>query len=121
MILSAIVIGCTSGPTADQSSAGSYANLSAKELKQMMEKKDFFLVDVHVPEQTHIGGTDLFVPFDQVEQNIDRFPADKNKKIVVYCRSGNMSKESSAKLVDLGYKRVYNLEGGVAAWNAAGY
>jgi rhodanese-related sulfurtransferase len=98
-----------------------YSNLSVDQLNGMMAQKDFFLVDVHVPRQEHIPGTDLFVPFDQIEANKDKFPADKDMTIVVYCRSGNMSQESSQKLAELGYTRVYNLVGGIQAWNQAGY
>jgi rhodanese-related sulfurtransferase len=98
-----------------------YSNLSVDQLNEMMAQKDFFLVDVHIPRQEHIPGTDLFVPFDQIEANREKFPADKDVTIVVYCRTGNMSQESSQRLAELGYSRVYNLVGGIQAWNRAGY
>ena len=100
-----------------------YKNISARELKAALEtqKKDFVLVDVHIPEQRHIAGTDLVVPFNEIEQNKAKFPADKNKKIVLYCRSGNMSQEAAFTLADLGYTNIYNLDGGVYAWEQAGY
>ncbi|MFH1391000.1 MAG: rhodanese-like domain-containing protein, partial [Candidatus Diapherotrites archaeon] len=95
-----------------------FSNISAQELKQKLENKDFFLLDVHIPEQEHIAGTDDFIPFNEIEANLSKLPQDKNTPIVVYCRSGNMSLEASQKLIDLGYTNVMNLDGGIKAFNA---
>ena len=89
-----------------------YHNVSPEELQEMLEAKDFFLLDVHIPEQEHIEETDAFVPYDQIDDYLDDLPEDKSEKIVVYCRSGSMSVEASNKLLDLGYTNVFNLEGG---------
>jgi rhodanese-related sulfurtransferase len=121
IILTLVLVAALAGCVKAGDGLNSYSNLSVGQLSEMMAEKDFFLVDVHIPEQQHIEGTDLFVPFDQIEQNQAKFPADKDTAIVVYCRSGNMSQESSQKLVELGYSRVYNLVGGIQAWNQAGY
>ncbi|PIN98794.1 MAG: sulfurtransferase [Candidatus Diapherotrites archaeon CG10_big_fil_rev_8_21_14_0_10_31_34] len=96
----------------------SFTDISAQELKQKLENKDFFLLDVHVPEQEHIKGTDEFIAFDKIEENIDKLPKNKETLIVVYCRSGNMNITASEKLVELGYKNVMNLEGGIKAFNS---
>lgn len=88
------------------------------ELKKMLKDKDFFLLDVHIPEQKHIPGTDDFIDYQKVKENADRLPQDKNDKIVVYCRSGSMSRSASQDLVDMGYKNVYDLEGGINAFNS---
>jgi rhodanese-related sulfurtransferase len=99
---------------------GSYTDVSVKGLASMLETKDFELVNVHIPYAGEIEQTDAFVPFDQVEQNIASFPADKDAQIVVYCRSGGMSAISASDLVRLGYTNVWNLDGGMNAWVASG-
>lgn len=80
---------------------------------KLVKDENNFLLDVHTPEQTHIPGTDKFIPFDQISENSGQLPADKNIPILVYCRSGNMSKIASQKISELGYANVYDLEGGI--------
>ncbi len=92
-----------------------YKNISAAELEKMLENKDFVLIDTHIPEQRHIPGTDYFIPYNEID-NIKNVVSDKNQKIVLYCRSGSMSKIASERLSELGYKNVFNLEGGVNEW-----
>lgn len=98
-----------------------YKNITPQELDKMMKSSNVFLVDVHVPEQNHLPGTDLFVPFDKIKENIDKFPKDKNTPIIVYCRSGSMSMEASEELIKLGYKNVNNLVGGINAYRESHY
>jgi rhodanese-related sulfurtransferase len=99
---------------------GSYTDVSVDGLALMLENKDFPLINVHIPYQGELEGTDAFIPFDQMEQNLDKLPADKDAKIVLYCRSGNMSGISARTLVGLGYTDVWNVDGGMIAWEASG-
>ncbi|HHH41693.1 MAG TPA: rhodanese-like domain-containing protein [Chloroflexi bacterium] len=100
---------------------GSYTDVSAAGLAAMLKEKDFPLINVHVPYEGEIEGTDLFIPFNEIEQNLDQLPADKGARLVVYCRSGGMSAVAARTLVKLGYTDVWNLDGGMIAWKAAGY
>jgi rhodanese-related sulfurtransferase len=99
---------------------GSYTDVSADGLALMLENKDFPLINVHIPYAGEIEGTDDFIPFDQIEQNLDILPADKDAKIAIYCRSGSMSGISARTLVRLGYTDVWNLDGGMIAWQNSG-
>jgi rhodanese-related sulfurtransferase len=100
---------------------GSYTDVSAAALAEMLKQKDFPLINVHIPYEGEINSTDLFVPFSEVEANVRKLPADKSAKLVVYCRSGRMSAIAARTLVKLGYTNVRNLDGGMIAWKETGY
>jgi rhodanese-related sulfurtransferase len=90
------------------------------ELKNVMQREDIFLVDVHTPEQRHIPGTDLFMPYNEVEKYTDRLPQDKSTPLYIYCEGGPMGNAAAKSLHALGYTNLNNLEGGAKAWRAAG-
>jgi rhodanese-related sulfurtransferase len=125
LLLAACSSTATSQPTADvvgkpvMVDGGSYTDVSVAELQTMLENKDFTFINVHVPFEGDIAGTDLSIPYDQIEQNLDKLP-DKNAKIVLYCRSDRMSNIAAKILVDLGYANIYNLDGGMVDWEGAG-
>jgi len=99
---------------------GSYTNVSVKGLVSELTSKDFALVNVHIPYAGELQDTDAFIPFDQIAANLSELPADKDAQIVLYCRSGAMSAVSAAELVQQGYTNVWNLDGGMIAWEADG-
>ena len=88
---------------------------------EMLKEKDFVFVNVHVPYEGEIAPTDLFLPYDQAAQLVDKLPQDKNAKIVVYCRSGNMSRIAVEEWSKAGYTNLYDLVGGFRAWEDKGY
>ena len=100
---------------------GSYTDVSAGGLRTMLVDKDFLLVNVHIPYEGEIEGTDLFIPFDDIEANLDQLPLNRGAKLVVYCRSGSMSAIAARTLVGLAFSNVWNLDGGMIAWEEAGY
>lgn len=97
-----------------------YTNIDVEQLTAMLENKDFVLVNVHVPYQGEIPQTDLFIRFDQIAEHTGELPG-KDEPIVLYCRSGSMSTTAAQTLVSLGYTGVFEVEGGMRAWDAAGY
>ncbi|MGE5124181.1 MAG: rhodanese-like domain-containing protein [Acidobacteriaceae bacterium] len=98
---------------------GSYTDVSVAELQSMLENKDFAFINVHIPFEGNIADTDLSIPYDQIDQNLDQLP-DKDAKVVLYCRSGRMSAIAAETLVSQGYTNVWNLSGGMVAWEQAG-
>lgn len=100
---------------------GSYKNVTPKELNSMLKNKDFVFINVHIPFAGNIAGTDLSIPYDQIENELSQLPSDKNAKIVLYCRSGHMSTIAAEKLVSLGYTNIWSLKGGMVEWEKAGF
>lgn len=107
-------------------------NVNVEEAKKMVGKEDVFLLDVRTPSEfksSHIKGATLIPVINAsgsglssdnlLEARIDEVP--KNKKILVYCRSGHRSVSASKILINAGYEQVYNMEGGINAWITAGY
>lgn len=95
----------------------SYNSVTPAVFDSMLENKDFILIDVHIPEQAHIAGTDQFIPFNEIEDNLAKLPQNKDSKIVVYCRSGSMSRAAAYTLAEMGYTNVYDLVGGKIAYD----
>lgn len=114
LAISVLIGACASG------NSERYERVGPDELAAMLEDKDFVLVNTHVPYQGELPKTDLFIPFDEIGSHLDGLPG-KAAKIVVYCRSGPMSTTAARELVSLGYTNVYELYGGMNAWETAGY
>ena len=128
-ILFFLLLAACAGPIAPATSSksakvsvpgGSYTNVSVTQLKAMLDKKDFAFINVHIPYEGEIANTDAFVPYNKIDKNLDKLPADKNAKIVLYCRSGRMSTLAAETLIRLGYANVWNVDGGMIAWEALG-
>jgi rhodanese-related sulfurtransferase len=101
-------------------SGGAYTDVSVAELQAMLADKDFVFVNVHIPFEGDIPGTDLSIPYDEIDQHLAELPADQDARIVLYCRSDRMSRIAAETLVGLGYTNVWNLDGGFNEWENAG-
>lgn len=98
--------------------AAAYRQVSAAEAAKMMEEtQDYILLDVRTqPEyaQAHIPGA-ICVPNETIGSgDIPQLPR-KDQLILVYCRSGNRSKQASGKLAAMGYANIVEF-GGINAW-----
>jgi rhodanese-related sulfurtransferase len=111
----------TEAQTVDPGGSPGYRDISVEELRTRMTEGDPFLVNVHIPFEGDIPGTDESIRFDRITEHLNRLPRDRSAEIVLYCRSDRMSEEAGAALASLGYTNVFNLDGGFRAWEAAGY
>jgi rhodanese-related sulfurtransferase len=120
-----LLVACTGRPSVQGStvisSKNSYSNISHEELNEMLEEKDFLLINVHIPYEGNIPQTDLSIPYNQIDQEINQLPEEKDAKVVVYCRSGSMSAVAAEKLVSMGYTNIINLDKGFHGWEDAGF
>ncbi|MFZ4671067.1 MAG: rhodanese-like domain-containing protein [Flavobacterium sp.] len=99
-------------------------NIQTVDVKSFAEKlksnKNSQLLDVRTPEEFN---SDHIENATNVNWNSDDFITksenyDKSKPIFVYCKVGGRSYQAATKLAELGFKEIYNLEGGIMKWNA---
>ena len=94
--------------------------LKYSDFKNKIESSDVILIDVRTPmefSQGHIQGS-VNVDFKEEKDFQNYFKNfDKSETIFLYCRSGNRSRKSAEKLIDLGFNKIYDLEGGFIEWN----
>lgn len=111
--LAILLTGCTSG-TPD-----GYTQVSSEEAAQMMDENDDEIVlDVRTPEEyaeAHIPQA-INVPNETIGEDAIAELPDKDQLILVYCRSGNRSKQAAQKLADQGYTNIVEF-GGINDWD----
>ncbi len=79
------------------------------------------IIDVRTPEEFMEGHIDDATNVNWLGDHFvsDAEKLDKTKPIFVYCKSGARSKKATEKLEELGFKNIYELEGGFISWSAA--
>lgn len=112
LLLSLFVTGCASPGTA------AYRRVSMQEAVDMMaDEAGYIILDVRTAQEFasgHIPGAMLLPNEDIGTEEIAQLP-DKSQLILVYCRSGNRSKQAADKLVRLGYTNIVEF-GGINSW-----
>jgi rhodanese-related sulfurtransferase len=93
--------------------------VTPQQLSDMMSEEDVYLVNVHVPYEGEIPGTDAFIPYNDIASKLDRLPFD-DQPVVIYCRSGVTSGIAAQVMAAAGAAPFYELQGGYTAWQAAG-
>jgi rhodanese-related sulfurtransferase len=101
---------------ADQTSATDF--LIAKDL---IATTDPIVINVHIPYEGDIPGTDTSIPYTDVDAIEDYLKHDHCADVLLVCRSDHMSQIAGDELVKRGYLRVRDLKGGFTAWQNAGY
>ena len=106
------------GCTASNEQENSYRQISMDEAVTMMEEESgYIILDVRTPEEfreRHIPNA-INIPNETIgSEDIQELP-DKDQLILVYCRSGNRSKQASGKLAELGYTNIVEI-GGINDW-----
>ena len=121
VVLAAAFAGCAKEPS-DTTSAQIIEEISAAQANTMIQanagKTDFVILDVRTPAEFtagHLSGA-IMIDFNasNFKDEVDKL--DKNKQYLVYCRTSNRSGQAVAIMKGLGFKEVYDMDGGIVAW-----
>jgi len=117
-----VAVGCGSdnaSPTTARSTAPAPKLVAVQTFADRIAEPGVVTINVHVPNEGNIAGTDLEIPFDQIGSSTD-LPTDLTTPLAVYCRSGNMSAIAVSTLSTKGYTDIVELDGGYNAWTRSG-
>jgi sulfur dioxygenase len=96
-------------------------NITVNDLKkQMKENPDLVILDVRTPEELKgpLGKIDgvINIPVQELGKRVDELDKYKGKEIAVICRTGHRSAKGTRILLDHGFTKVENVEGGMTAF-----
>ena len=98
--------------------AASVLNVDSRTAQKMLkENAEVYLLDVRTPQeyfQARLAGAHL-IPIDKFLARINEVPTDR--PLIVYCAVGARSSQVAEYLARKGYPEVYDLRGGIEAWN----
>lgn len=118
LMLVLALAGCSSAKGSGDTSASTYHQISQEEAKEMMAKDDgHVVVDVRQQDEYdagHIPGA-ILIPNESIGSDSPEALPDYDQIILIYCRSGNRSKQAAEKLTAMGYTNIYEF-GGINTW-----
>ena len=117
------IIGGADGPTSifisEKGEKTMYEQISVEEAKKIMDSgEEYIILDTREQyefDEGHIPGA-ILIPYTEIENKVKEIIPDKDKLILVYCRSGRRSKLASESLAKLGYTNVKEF-GGIIDWS----
>ncbi len=95
-------------------------NVKVEKAQEMVAESEVVILDVRTPneyENGHLENAQL-VNYNAPDFESQLEDLDKEKSYLVYCHSGNRSGKAFRKMKEMGFEKVYNLEGGISAWQA---
>ncbi|NNF81454.1 MAG: rhodanese-like domain-containing protein [Flavobacteriaceae bacterium] len=117
LILSLVLVSCK------PESPKEVEMISPQEMQDLRNMDDVQLVDIRTPEEYKNGYIAGFQNIDyfsnSFEQDIQGL--DKSKPVVVYCRSGRRTAKCTKKMIEAGFVKIYDLEGGITQWQHEGF
>ncbi len=92
--------------------------ISVQELKRRLDAhEDVFVLDVREPHEVQIVNIGApLIPLGELAKRVGELAAEKNREIVVHCKSGGRSQKAALILKNAGFTHVENLTGGILAW-----
>ncbi len=112
----------TESNNSDTSEQYEFKEINVAEFKELLDKGDAVLVDVREPSEfaeDYIENA-VNLPAYTIDKTWkSKMNVEKDKVILTYCLSGYRSGVASEELINMGYKNVYSLKGGISAWKAS--
>ena len=107
--------------SADQNSASAISLISPEELNKA--NNDILLIDVRTPAEYASGHVENSVNIDFRASNFKNLigELDKNQDVYVYCKVGGRSAGAAKLMEDMGFKKIYDLKGGIIQWEKDGF
>ena len=98
-----------------------YSSVSPAESTQMINHDDALILDVRENNEYSEGHiiNSLHIPLSTLKTRTGDLEKHKSKKVIIACRSGHRSSQACANLKKEGFEQVFNLRGGVMAWESA--
>lgn len=92
--------------------------ISVQELKRRLDAtEDVFVLDVREPHEVQIVNIGApLIPLGELPKRLGELAAQKDRDIVMHCKSGGRSQKAALILKNAGFPRVENLAGGILAW-----
>jgi len=102
---------------------GEVKAVSAEEMQTLLELDDVQLVDVRTAAEHSEGyiAKAQNIDFSSPTFDKDITRLDKEKPVVLYCKSGGRSAKCAQKMKDAGFVKIYDLEGGISKWKHKGF
>jgi phage shock protein E len=97
-----------------------YIDISPEETARAIASGNYLVVNVHIPYEGEIEGTDLNLAYDEIEQHLASLEGAKDGGLLLYCKSGRMSRIAADALAAHGFRDMLHLDGGMIAWEADG-
>ncbi len=100
-----------------------YKKVNAKEAAAMIATFDPVILDVRTPREYKKGHLKnaILLPVQKLQKRLAGLSGYKDRRVLIYCATGNRSTVASKILIDKGFKRIFNLGGGIAGWSRARY
>lgn len=117
-VIAVLTILLLAGCSKNKQPEASYRQIDMNEAVVMMaEETDYIILDVRRADEFASGHIPNAINIPNEEIGTARIPElpDQNQRILVYCRSGNRSKQASEKLAALGYTNIVEF-GGINSW-----
>jgi NADPH-dependent 2,4-dienoyl-CoA reductase/sulfur reductase-like enzyme/rhodanese-related sulfurtransferase len=99
---------------------GRFKGISAEVVKEKVDRRDdIYLLDVRGPDEfkvTRVGMGETLIPLGALRSKLNELPPDRDKEIIVYCKTSLRAYEAALVLESQGWKNVKVLEGSITAW-----